>query len=620
MNYNKIIIKLFKRFYNDVETNDFSTKALRCGILMPNIDDELVDYAISLYGKDGELFNSTFHKDFNIVKNTNLLDLLIEQSLHYLTTYGTNFTSPYVYIPKEEVRIPNLDFAEIKLINICEIDKVELRNKIITLCSAALSSETVEDVVTLINHFEFFDIIDEISNKEVKCVLCSILGVVPSDPNEMLRYMIYLATGTTLKIKNQGTLRLIRVMMSYNYEKVNDALELYISQYGYNKLASIFITNKDLFLMFKNSDNASIMNKLNKLSKKKSIRVYSNKTLKDQITDTNVPINYSDLELVLNSLPIFKHMALLNTLNYISANPAYMEYRVRNGKSYFTEAKPKDIKQITKRRNFAYACLLKRVMENIENKNFYLPSGIDYTLPTSEKNFVGSIPNKSKITLTNNDALIVAIVWEKPYECDLDLSILDSNGSKIGWNGSHKTNNARTLFSGDMTQTVDGRACEAMFIDADNYSGNIHVNLYANRSGMKTVKFKLIIARADKDTESLVKNYVIDPNDVITTANLEIDRGSLTVGSFEINKNQTTFVFDLDNTSGGMVSYYSNTDKMRMEVNSLKSEIQLGLRDFLANCGGNVLEELPTEMDEDFKYTDLSLENISKETLFEIFS
>ena len=620
MNINKINIKLFKKYVGELEEDfKFSEKALKYGILMPQVEDELVNYAIQLYGKDGELFNATFHKSFDTVKNTDELTLLIQQILHYMTTYGTDFTSPYVYIPTEELDVPNVDIDKIKLINICPMTVDDLRNKIITLCSVALSQNTVDDVVEVIKHYSFYDIVDSITNKEVKCMLCEVLNTVPSDPNEMLRYMIYIAIGSTLKIKNSPTLAMVKMVTRYKTSKINDALNLYVNTYGIERLASIFIPNKDLFLMFKNKDNANIMNRLNKLGKKSAIRAYSPKKIKDFVTNTNVNIDSSSLSLVLKSLPIFKHIALLNTLNYISANPSYMEYRVRNGKSYFTEAKPKDMQEITKRRNLAYMSLAQRVMDNIYNKNFYLPKGTDYSLPTSEKNFVGNIPNKSKITLTNDDALIVAIAWQKPYECDLDLSILDSNGNKVGWNGSHKTNNTRTLFSGDMTATAHGRACEAMFIDADNYSGNIHVNLYSNRSGMSTIKFKLIIARADKTTEKLAKNCVIDPNDVITTANLEIDRGSLTVGSFEINENQTTFVFDLDNTSGGRVSSFSDVDKMRMEINSLKSEIQLGLRDFLANCGGNVLEELPTEMDEDFEYTDLSLENISKETLLDIF-
>lgn len=615
MNYNKIIIKLFKRFYGDIKTNDFSTRALHYGILIPNVDDELVDYAISLYGKDGELFNSTFHKDFNTVKNTNLLDLLIEQSLHYLTTYGTNFTSPYVYIPKEELHIPNLNLAEIKLINICEIDKVELRNKIITLCSAALSSETVEDVVTLINYFEFFDIVNEISNKEVKCILCSILGVVPSDPNEMLRYMIYLATGTTLKIKNQGTLRLIKVMMSYNYEKVNDALKLYISQYGYNKLASIFITNKDLFLMFKNSDNASIINKLSKLGKKKSIKINNSKGIKDCFTDTNITLSAMGMDNALNSMSIYKELALLDTLNYVSANPDYMEYKIRNGKTYFTEAKKKDQKEIIRRRNFVYGNLISKMYDKLNGKTFHIPNGIKYALPTSEKNFIGSIPNKSKLELHNDDALIIAIAWE--IQCDLDLSIIDNKGNKVGWNGDYTSNNARTIFSGDMTCLDDnGKACEAIFIDADKYNGTVQVNLYSNASGLENVPFKLIIAKADRNTEEMTKNYAVNPNDVIYTANLSTTNRSLNIGTFEINEKDIVFTFDLDNMGNRIVSSFTDVDKMRLAVNNLKNEIQLTLNDFLVNCGVNVI----TEVTDDIEYTDLSLENISKETLFEIFS
>lgn len=611
---NKTVIRLFKSAVGKYD--GYSEKALQYGIIMPKCEDELVDYAIKTYGKDGELFNSAFHKSFDTVKNTDELTLLIQQCLHYLTTYGTNFTSPYVYIPTEELEVPNLDIDKIRFVNITAITEEQLKDKIVSLCNVTLKQETVNDVVALIKNYQFYDIVNSITNKEVKCQLCRVLNVVPSDPNEMLRYMIYLATGSTLKIKNQPTITIIRRFMNYSryQDEVNEALKLYVSTEGYEKLASIFITNKDLFLAFKNSDNARIMNKLNKLGKKPNIKATHTPKVTDVVTNTDYPINYDLLGRTVEKMPVFKHMALLNALNYASASPEYMEYKIRNGRTFYTEAKPKDISEIIRRRNYLYCGIIKRVFEKVADKTYFIPNGVDYVLPTSEKQFIGDIPNKSKVTLTNNDALIVAIAWET--ECDLDLSIIDERGFKVGWNGVYKTNSARTLFSGDMTHLEDGRACEAVFVDADSYKGSVYVNLYSNRSG-SDVPFKLIIAKADKSAETLEENYLIDPNDVLVTVNLKCsntERG-MTIGTFNVDGDTTTFAFDLDKNGSSMVSRHSEVDDMRLAVNSLKDEIGLTLRDFLVNCGANVVDTEPIEGE----YVDLSLENISKETLLEIF-
>ena len=536
---NKTVIKLFKAVVGDY--TDYSKEALKYGIVMPNCDSELVDRAIELYGNSSELFTSTFHKSFDEIEDTDELTLLVEQCLHYLTTYGSDFSAPYVYIPAKDIDVPALDVEQIKFVSINSITVEQLKDKIITLCSVALSLDTVQDVVELIEYYELLDIVDAIKNKEVKCILCRALHTVPSDPNEMLRYMIYLATGSTLKIKNNDTLLKIKRGTSLFYGDINSALNTYIGKYGYRKLASIFISNKNLFLMFKNSENAAIMNKLNKLGKKRSIRVTHTPNLIEKFTNTNEDITLRTASKAIEQVSVFKHMALLDILNYVSASPKYMEYKIRNGKVYIKEAKEKDINKINQRRNLLYYKLMERTTDKIEGKTFYIPSGIRYSLPTSEKQFIGNIPNKTKIELENDEALIVAVEWET--ECDIDLSVIDSDGDKLGWNGDFK--NARALFSGDMTKLADnGRACEAVLIDAkDVFKGNVNINLYsAWGTDLDKIPFKFIIAKASKRTRTLKLNYTIDPNKVLVMANLEIDRKAnyMSIGTVLIDNDKTT--------------------------------------------------------------------------------
>ena len=67
--------------------------------------DRIIDYykKESLNGND---LNKTFHKSWEKIKNSTRIELVIEQILHYLSTYGTNFQGE-IYIPNEALEVPD---------------------------------------------------------------------------------------------------------------------------------------------------------------------------------------------------------------------------------------------------------------------------------------------------------------------------------------------------------------------------------------------------------------------------------------------------------------------------------------------------------------------------------
>ena len=97
---NKEILKLFKGYLGKttISINDsdglscmglFNQKALKFGIMMPNnAPKDAVDEAIKLYGKDGKKWNQCFHKNFSVVANSSIEELIFQQIIHYFTTYG----------------------------------------------------------------------------------------------------------------------------------------------------------------------------------------------------------------------------------------------------------------------------------------------------------------------------------------------------------------------------------------------------------------------------------------------------------------------------------------------------------------------------------------------------
>ena len=83
---------------------------------------------------------------------------------------------------------------------------------------------------------------DEISNKEIKTTLYDKYNIMPKNPDEFLRYLLFKTTGDTLKIQNKEMINKIKMG---DKEKALIMLKAYIDKTpnGYAKLSSIFLRN-----------------------------------------------------------------------------------------------------------------------------------------------------------------------------------------------------------------------------------------------------------------------------------------------------------------------------------------------------------------------------------------
>ena len=63
---------------------------------MSSVPKAIAQTAISFYGYNNETFNRTLIESFATVANMSRDEFYLTQILHYLTTYGTNFTTPFV--------------------------------------------------------------------------------------------------------------------------------------------------------------------------------------------------------------------------------------------------------------------------------------------------------------------------------------------------------------------------------------------------------------------------------------------------------------------------------------------------------------------------------------------
>jgi hypothetical protein len=129
-----------------------------------------------------------------------------------------------------------------------------------------------------------------------------------------------------------------------------------------------------------------------------------------------------------------------------------------------------------------------------------LPDNINFMVPKSEKSFIGNLPIGSYIPLTDKNA-IIGINWKQADGArDLDLSYVDIDDKKTGWNSDYTNDGNTIIYSGDMT-LANPEATELLYAKEGKFlPGIVKVNLY---NGNDNSKFKFFVATEDYEKMSL---------------------------------------------------------------------------------------------------------------------
>lgn len=597
--------------------------ALKYGVLMSNeFPIEIVTEAIKQYGRNGEEANQTFHKSLFKVNNSTVEELLYSQIIHYFTTYGAEELGVYgkdsVFVPSEKLDVPELDTDTIEFIVIKPMTKSEIKERIRDMITVnlALSKQTVKDIVTLSDFIDIeeYSIDDDyfclIKNREVKSALCGKLGILPKRGEDFLRYFLAKYCDLTLLIKDKRTIGSVQFLHN---DKVLEALEKYKSQYGLIPLAKVFNRFKPLFLAMKRQPKEmligyyekediqtmkkinNIINTISKLSKKYHTPMKSNNL--NRFIDwcwENIdnPKFATELDSMLKDAGIFTTIKLLNYLNYKNNTSSDKGiYKIRNGKVFIKD----DADTTEYIPEFAYSYLIniveKSIKECIGDNTIYVPNGIDYKLPQSEKQYVGNIPFGSSITL-DKQSLVFGIHWnnvkdEKGVERRVDLDLhLNSNQYNIGWNGSYKDD--EIIFTGDMTNApLPNGASEYIYLgnSINDTLFNFKINNYTRDVG--PIPYEIIIGTANPDDLKHNKNFVIDPNNIIMKIPMEMELGQSeqVVGVVDVSEYDIKLIFTDLTTSNLPVSRNNKADNIIREYIKEYSKCQLSLKDILFSCG-----------------------------------
>lgn len=622
---NNILLKMFNKLYNEnYETNmDFFTKhfeeMIECGYIL---SPELCNKKNLSIIRDNKLeVNKTFYADWCDVISKSRFELFVDQILHYVTTYGTNFEGT-PYIPNENFNGEydtdkfNGFLKNLKVIKPISIEEIKEKTSNMIYSGIALNRNTIDNLITLMDYFKFTNVIkiDDVKNKEVSIILMDILGIKPENPETLLRYMVYKTTNETLLIKSKDLIKKIKF-----YTCSRDLKNLNLSDKDLINLSKIFYRYKKIFLAFKhNLNNAHTINRIRRLAKKNHVPCKT-KVL-DAILYMNTPLE--DIIKELDKITIFKKLSILQYLNksFNIAKGKDNLYLIRNGKFFIKENKQnkEEYDVIIKK---YYNTILSNIIEELKQKAGYIkyPKYIELMTPSSEKQFVGNIPCGSKIPFNTDNGIIIGAYWHNDWSSvyDYDLSLIDENGKKIGWNSHYYDETKNIIFSGDMTNAEHGaNECIYMKNIKDgifNYSMNIYSNNLYSRNEKK---FKFFIANGTEDDVRTAKNYAMcEPKNVIFDAEIISQYNNEIIGFIKDNE----FIFQRIGNGNSIVSSDNEyTKRMRNYYND-NINFYIPLKELLSMAGfievtDEMIEENP---DLEIKY---DLSQLSKDSIIEILN
>jgi len=601
--------------------------------------EEIMSMIEASYGVTAESLNASFHKSWAKIADTSQEELMVEQIAHYVTTYGkqapleymqekeTNFGVPdlpekiitlpdfdpkkmwdedYIYIPQEALEIPKLIVTEgIKLVIIKGYTKDELKLKLWELLQSgiALKEETVLDCVEVAKFVEFNDAeILGVKNKEVKIALYDQLEIVPLNPVEFLRYVVFKSTGETLLIKNKMLIEKIKesdngvkgLFDKYAYD-MTTPLDPYTSKEGggLKRLAEIFYRFKPIFLAFKSEGGMNtVINKIRKLAEKHHKPMpedYLN-TVTAKIKKHNLA-DREQLNTELGKVNTFRKVRLAYALKYRTKDVDSILYKIRNGKGYATDFSITN--QATTRHvlGIVLDSIIADVKKNVSGKRIYIPDYIHYALPATEKQFTGMFPSGTYVTVPSD--MIFGINWKNVpgHTVDLDLSVVGVDG-KIGWDRNYKSDSGDILFSGDIVNAQGVNGATELFYVRKNIKESLilYVNYY-NFDAEYPVPFKIVVTGRQSEKREFKKNFMIDPNDLIAQSDSVATRKMKVLGLAVITPEECRFYFAEADVGNSITSGENKVAEQTRKYLFNFYEDSIDLKEVLEKAGANVVSE-----------------------------
>lgn len=509
---------------------------------MSSVPKAIAQTAISFYGYNNETFNRTLIESFAAVANMSREEFYLTQILHYLTTYGTNFTTPFIvgertFTPEETKALKiTIIRAESAPIALQAIDK--------------LFATTVAPKAQNIHYYRALAPLttiapEEVKSRELMIMMCAERGIKPSDPETLFRYLVYRATKETLIIKNKNLISIIKSAARNNIELINS-----LTEDEMKALASIFYRYKPLFLAFKTPETASVINKIRRLAVKYH-KPQSARTIKNFVN-----LNSEEQAAIIARAT---NRELIKLYNALAVPSGTRLFQIRNGKIWVREEEHTiiDTSFPNKFLNNSITAIeinneLRKRLKNYEGMTVYIPRGISYAVPYSEKQFSGAIPWGTAICATDKEnAFTIGVHWvNDPDESDCDLDLHAHTPTRhFGWNSDYISGNGEIIYSGDMTNApAPEGAAESFYINNVNEPVILTLNAFSAKSNKQ---FQFFMTEGEDD--EMRERATFDSSKLIS-APLPLafaDKSSLSLGIFD---NKTFYVYGGNVAEGAVPS------------------------------------------------------------------
>lgn len=465
----------------------------------------IVHYAADEYGVDMAKVNSTFYKRFSDVENRSELQLRMDQLAHYMSTYGRGIgRSDIVGYEPEYLKELNIDVEhDLTYIEALPVEEIGEKVKNMLTSGMALDEDTQKNLITVIEECKLpvSDYLDQISNREFMCRMCKELNLLPKNFDEFTRYLIYLGTGSTLLIKSRAMLTELDWLGRGAHARQEKAFGQYVKQFGIEEVAKNITRYRKLYLVLrKRFTDKTLINRAMKLSKR--MYVPRKQSPLEHVMDLDVSLDA--IRGSIANAPVYKLIKIMNAMMRRDGALEARYFKIRNGKSYL---KTEDTdwhrglinwKNKTRRKNRVRQMIvneLKARYGDWSDKVFYIPEGINYALPTSGKDFVGTLPYMSSYEFRGKDVSL-GVAWNT--FADLDLHMLSLSGEHYGWNSSY---DGTVTYSGDMTHLNPyGYAAEFYKIKANDLTAPMIISVNDYWSDAE-VKFDVFVTGANVDRD-----------------------------------------------------------------------------------------------------------------------
>ena len=440
------------------------------------------------------------------------------------------------------------------------------------------SPEIIDDILCVLKDNGYsFDTRMDVVNQLVMLKIAESANLHPTDPQEFLRFVVYISTGNTSLNKTKDLIKDIR-------KTEFDPSELFID-FGLKELAHVYFRNKAIFLAYKRKEDDERNKVINKISKiaKGLEKVESVETLSIETEEEKIATYHRFFD-TLDTYQIFNFLSS----NHLSSKTLHPQpYVIGKGK-VVKKYKLSDGVIANENYNLCLEYVINR-FDHLKGRRIYIPKNVIYALPIDEHAYVDNIPRGTRFY---GEKLSVGVTWQS-HNGAKDMEVFP-----LQIDGNNKWNNQRD----HLLKPLGVR--DFVTIESKDLVTSLLVNNIDIESSEARYSLEISASRAS-DTSKLFNPFI--------SLDTSTNRYQKILGLFLGVKQRQCFV--LLNLDGSNIDLTGDSIFTSLPIKQIykKWRRPFTLNKLLKHIGAEIVDR-PTDAE-----FDLSLENMNEETILKLF-